>query len=229
MNLSETAYAWPLDKSNPQGDFSLRWFTPSLEVDLCGHATLATAFALWETGFVKMERPVRFMTRSGSLDCSRIGDWIEMDFPSMPAVPSLAPTGLKQALGCELLQCEFNGMDYLVEVHSETVLRELTPDFTGLAKLPSRGVIVTASTQGGEFDFVSRFFAPGAGIDEDPVTGSAHCALGPYWAPKLQKTEFTAFQASARGGIVKLTVEKERVRLRGQAVLMSHVNLLHWP
>jgi predicted PhzF superfamily epimerase YddE/YHI9 len=216
MNLSETAFL------QRHGDaFALRWFTPAIEVKLCGHATLASAHALWETGLLKPDDPARFDTLSGRLICRRIGDWIEMDFPARACTPCAAPVGLAEALGCEVLAAGCNGMDYLVEVADEKTLRGLTPNFTALAKLPVRGVIVTCRSEAAGYDFVSRFFAPAAGVNEDPVTGSAHCALGPYWQAKLGKADFTAYQASARGGVVKVGVRGDRVLLAGQAVTVS--------
>jgi len=220
MNLSETAFLHPVE-----GGFSLRWLTPAVEVKLCGHATLASAFTLWETGVLEPHEEARFHTLSGWLTCRRDGDWIEMDFPAKVCMPCPAPNGLADALGCELLACGLNGMDYLVEVADETMLRGLKPNFAALAILPVRGVIVTCHSDSAGFDFLSRFFAPAAGVNEDPVTGSAHCALGPYWQAKLGKSDFTAYQASERGGIVKVGMRGERVLLRGQAVMMSKVEL----
>jgi predicted PhzF superfamily epimerase YddE/YHI9 len=220
MNLSETAFVRPIE-----GGFSLRWLTPAVEVKLCGHATLASAFALWHTAAVPPSQPIRFHTKSGWLACRRDGDWIEMDFPAVVSRPCPPPPGLAESLGCRLVACGSNGMDYLVEVPDETTLRSLTPNHSLLGTLPVRGVIVTAASDEPRFDFVSRFFAPVAGVNEDPVTGSAHCALGPYWQAKLGKAEFTAFQASERGGIVRLRVQGDRVLLRGQAVLVSRVDL----
>jgi PhzF family phenazine biosynthesis protein len=222
MNLSETAFLHPVD-----GGYSLRWLTPSMEVKLCGHATLASAFVLWETGVLKCDEHARFNTLSGWLTCKKNGSWIEMDFPAVECEPVDAPQAIKDALGCEIVSCSLNEMDYLVEVANEKTLRRLKPDFTTLARLPIRGVIVTCRSESNEFDFVSRFFAPAAGIDEDPVTGSAHCALGPYWMAKLGKSELAAYQASKRGGIVKLSVQGERVLLQGQAVMMSKIEFLH--
>ena len=220
-NLSETAFF-----VREGGDYALRWFTPTVEVKLCGHATLASAFTLWETGVLAPDQIARFHTLSGWLTCRRTGEWIEMDFPAQ--VPELCPTpeSLSESLGAKLLWVGSNGMDYLVEVADEKALRALKPNFSTLAKLPVRGVIVTCRSESAEFDFLSRFFAPAAGVNEDPVTGSAHCALGPYWQAKLGKSDFTAYQASERGGIVKVGVRGERVRLRGQAVMMSKVELL---
>lgn len=222
MNLSETAFLEVIDEG-----FSLRWLTPTVEVKLCGHATLAAAFTLWETGVLSRDQAARFHTLSGWLTCRRDGDWIEMDFPAVVCVSCDAPRGLADALGCEPIACGFNGMDYLVEVASKQVLRSLTPNFTALSTLPMRGVIATCRSEAPEFDFISRFFAPAAGVNEDPVTGSAHCALGPYWQPQLGKSDFTAYQASERGGVVKLSVNGDRVLLRGRAIMMSRVELMH--
>ena len=222
MNLSETAFLEAVEEG-----WSLRWFTPTTEVKLCGHATLASAFVLWETGALPVAEVARFHTLSGVLTCRREGAWIEMDFPAVIARTIPPPSGLCEALGCELTATAANGMDYLVEVADEKTLRALRPDFTALARQPVRGVIVTCRSETPPFDFISRFFAPAAGVDEDPVTGSAHCALGPWWQAKLGRDEFTAWQASARGGLVKLAVRGDRVLLRGQAVRMSTVELFH--
>lgn len=224
MNLSETAFLYPVTHG-----FSLRWFTPAVEVKLCGHATLASAFTLWETGVLKSDETARFSTLSGWLTCVREGAWIAMDFPAKECAACEPPSGLSDALGCDLLFCGSNGMDYLVEARDETTVRALEPNMSMLAKLPVRGVIVTSRSEERSFDFVSRFFAPAAGVNEDPVTGSAHCALGPYWRHKLGKRDFTAFQASDRGGVVRLSIQEDRVILRGQAVLMSRVELTHGP
>lgn len=221
MNLSETAFLHPIESG-----FSLRWLTPSVEVKLCGHATLASAFTLWETGVLEHDEQVRFQTLSGWLTCWREDSWIVMDFPARRCEPCPAPEGLVEALGCAIARCALNGMDYLVEVAEEKVLRALKPDFTALSRLPVRGVIVTCTGEDRRYDFLSRFFAPAAGVNEDPVTGSAHCALGPYWQTKLGGTDFTAYQASERGGVVKVSVRGERVLLRGQAVRVSEVKLL---
>jgi PhzF family phenazine biosynthesis protein len=221
MNLSETAFLHPIEEG-----WSLRWFTPTIEVTLCGHATLASAFVLWETGVLKMDEVARLQTPSGWLTCRRDGDWIEMDFPASVCAPCAVPEALLDALRCEGGSAGFSGMDYLVEVADEKALRALKPDFTAISILPVRGVIVTCRSESPEFDFVSRFFAPSAGVNEDPVTGSAHCALGPWWQEKLGKSEFTAYQASERGGIVKLAMRDDRVILRGQAVMMGKVELI---
>jgi PhzF family phenazine biosynthesis protein len=220
MNLSETAFLFR------QGDaWNLRWFTPTLEVDLCGHATLASAHVLWQDRHLEPGTQARFDTKSGRLTAERKGDWIEMDFPAEPARPAEAPDSLLQALGVKARYVGKNRMDYLVEVASETELRTMRPDFTRLRALPGRGVIVTAPAVEDEFDFVSRFFAPGSGVDEDPVTGSAHCCLAPHWGAKLGKTEMTGFQASDRGGIVRVRTTDDRVILGGQAVTVLRGDL----
>lgn len=213
MNLSETAFLVPRD-----GGYELRWFTPAVEVDLCGHATLASAHALWTTGLLADHEAARFHTRSGLLVCTRHGDLIEMDFPATP-VEEIAPTDeLRHALGVEPGYVGESKFDKLLVVAAEEELRAIEPDMSSLRKIPARGVIVTSESRNPEFDFVSRYFAPAAGVDEDPVTGSAHCALGPYWSARLGKTEMTAFQASARGGVVRVRVDGDRVVLGGTAV-----------
>jgi predicted PhzF superfamily epimerase YddE/YHI9 len=222
MNLSETAFVHAIN-----GGFALRWFTPTLEVDLCGHATLASAFALWETGAIPRGEQARFLTRSDWLHCRESNGWIEMNFPAKPCQPFTVPNDLEHALECVPLFTGSNGMDYLVELSSADAVRGLLLDFTAPFCFPCRGLFVTARSDSAEFDFVSRFFAPAAGINEDPVTGSAHCALGPYWAAKLGRNDVTGFQASRRGGVVKVRVDGDRVLLCGQAVMMSYVELLH--
>jgi PhzF family phenazine biosynthesis protein len=222
MNLSETAFLMPQN-----GEFGLRWLTPAIEVDLCGHATLASAHVLWEDGHLPSGKQARFHTRSGLLTADARGDWIEMNFPVKSAVASEPPEGLLPSLG--VTSPRFTGknqFDYLVEIESDERLRALNPDHTVLRKISVRGVIVTARSSDPKFDFVSRFFAPGSGIDEDPVTGSAHAALGPYWAPKLGKREMTGYQASQRGGVVRVRTDGDRVILGGQAVTVAHVTLL---
>ncbi|MGD1070880.1 MAG: PhzF family phenazine biosynthesis protein [Bryobacteraceae bacterium] len=220
MNLSETAFLVAQEDG-----YRLRWFTPSVEVALCGHATLASAHVLWEDGHLNPGVTARFHTKSGVLTCDRRGDWIEMNFPATFEQPAEPPPQLAEALGCELKYCGRNQFDYLVEVSDEGTLRSLRPQHHLLRQMPVRGVIVTARGSG-ELDFVSRFFAPGSGIDEDPVTGSAHCALTPFWASRLGKTEMTAFQASARGGVVKVRLAGDRVFLLGQAVTVLRGDLL---
>ncbi len=213
MNLSETAFLVPHDDG-----YNLRWFTPAVEVDLCGHATIGSAHVLWEDGHLPAGKQARFHTRSGLLLADRRGEWIEVDFPATQAEPAEPPPHLLEALGTQAKFVGKNKFDYLVEVESEEALRGLKPDFTKLRTLPVRGVIVTTRGATPHFDFVSRFFAPGSGIDEDPVTGSAHCTLGPYWSRQLGRTEFTAYQASPRGGVVRVRVNGERIILGGQAV-----------
>ncbi|HLM98493.1 MAG TPA: PhzF family phenazine biosynthesis protein [Bryobacteraceae bacterium] len=221
MNLSETAFLVR------EGDrFHLRWFTPALEVALCGHATLASAHALWECGHLKPGEQARFRTLSGMLTADQRGEWIEMDFPLKADEPADAPPHLSEALGAELKYVGKNNFDYIAEVESEAVLRGLKPNHSLLSELGVRGVIVTARSETRDFDFVSRFFAPGSGINEDPVTGSAHCCLAPYWAKRLGKTEFLAYQASARGGVVRVRLNGDRVILGGQAVTVLRGELL---
>jgi PhzF family phenazine biosynthesis protein len=222
MRLSETAFVRP----KPDGTFDLRWFTPAIEVDLCGHATLAAAHALWEAGTLAAERSAVFHTRSGLLTARRRGGWIDMDFPAEPATASEAPPALIEALHVRPKFIGKNRMDYLVTVDSEANLRAIEADYRLLKDVTGRGVIVTSPSDSGDFDFVSRFFAPAAGIDEDPVTGSAHCCLGPYWAAKLGKTALYAYQASPRGGVVGVEVKGDRVLLRGQAVTVVRGELL---
>jgi len=213
MNLSETAFVRRLEEG-----FELRWFTPTLEVNLCGHATLASAHILWQEGWLAAAETARFHTRSGVLTARRSGDSIVLDFPATPASVIAAPQGLLPALGVSAGEVFFNGTDYLVAIDDEGELRELQPDFRALKSLPARGVIVTALSRQPDYDFVSRYFGPAAGIDEDPVTGSAHCTLGPYWGERLNKTELRACQASARGGEMLVGLHGDRVSLAGKAV-----------
>jgi len=213
MNVSETAFV------RRNGDeWSLRWFTPTVEVALCGHATLATAHALFEERLLSAGATARFHTKSGLLTTTHAGDLITMDFPAKQAVPCAPPEGLIEGLGTQPVRVSRNEFDYLIEMANEEDVRSLTPDYALLRRLPVRGVIVTSRASTAGFDFVSRFFAPGSGVDEDPVTGSAHCALGPYWAPRLGKTNFTAYQASRRGGVLRVSVAGDRVTLAGRAV-----------
>jgi PhzF family phenazine biosynthesis protein len=221
MNLSETAFLLRQDDG-----WSLRWFTPAVEVDLCGHATLASAHALWDEG-IDDGATLRFRTRSGLLTATRNGDWIELDFPATREEAVDAPQELLAALGTSNAKyIGRNRFDYLVELPSEDDVRALEPDHAALRKLTVRGVIVTSKAANGEYDFVSRFFAPGAGIDEDPVTGSAHSCLAPYWAPRLGKNDFVAYQASARGGVLRVRLDGERVKLGGRAVTVLRGELL---
>jgi predicted PhzF superfamily epimerase YddE/YHI9 len=204
----------------------LRWFTPTVEVDLCGHATLASAHVLWETGKLPPDRAARFHTRSGVLTCVRAGGWIEMDFPATPAEACPAPAGLAAALGHTPRWVGRTRFDLFVEVESEAAVRALKPDFAGVKALGGRGVIVTAAAETAGFDFVSRFFGPAAGVDEDPATGSTHCCLGPFWAERLGRRELVGYQASTRGGVVGVRVAGDHVRLRGHAVTVLSAQLL---
>ncbi|HCX78618.1 MAG TPA: oxidoreductase [Firmicutes bacterium] len=220
MNLSETAFLVP------QGDgWKLRWFTPTVEVELCGHATLASAHVLFNLGLAEAHEVISFYTQSGLLKASLKEDWIELDFPAEPAWAEEIPPAIIQALGAKPIFAGRNRIDYLVEVASEQEVLDLKPDMGSLAAF-SQGVMVTAKAARPGYDFVSRFFGPGVGIDEDPVTGSAHCCLGPYWQPKLNKSEFNAWQASSRGGAVKVRLEGERVFLGGLAVMVFQGELL---
>jgi len=230
MNLSETAFLVPRADGH-----DLRWFTPAVEVDLCGHATLASAHVIWETGRLAPDRAARFHTRSGLLVCERKGAWIEMDFPSNPPVEAAPPAGLLEALGARPRFLGRSRFDWFVEVESEEAVRSITPDFGRLRLVEARGIIVTSRVSGagrasssgsGGFDFVSRFFAPRSGIDEDPVTGSAHCSLAPYWGKRLGKTAMAGWQASARGGEVRVRVAGDRVVLSGQAVTVMRGELV---
>lgn len=220
MNLSETAFLRP----HTDG-FNLRWFTPTVEVDLCGHATLASAHVLWEQAHLKPDQQARFHTRSGLLTARQEGGWIELDFPVKPEVKTDPPDGLVESLGTTAMYVGRNGSDYLVEVGSENTVRELEPDIGLLATVDCRGVIVTSQASTPDYDFVSRFFAPRSGITEDPVTGSAHCCLGPFWAKRLGKNKFIAYQASARGGVLRVRVGDERVYISGQAVTVLRGDL----
>ena len=213
MNLSETAFL-----RRQEDGYDLRWFTPSVEVDLCGHATLASAHILWESSLVPSQEETRFHTRSGLLTAERKGDWIELNFPATPDEPATGPSKLGEALGVTAKYTGKSRFDYLLEVDSEETVRNLRPDFNLLRTINVRGVIVTSRGTSSGYDFVSRFFAPGAGIDEDPVTGSAHCCLGPFWSKRLGKNELLAYQASRRGGTVRVRVAGERVYLSGQAI-----------
>ena len=224
MNLSETAFLVPRADG-----FDLRWFTPTVEVDLCGHATLASAHVLWETGRLASEATARFHTRSGRLTATRDGDLITLDFPATVPEPADAPDGLAEALGVNPVHVARSRFDYLVEVEDEATVHSLAPDFRSLAEIDVvRGIIVTARGSNGT-DFVSRFFAPAAGVDEDPATGSAHCCLAPYWANKLGRNPLDAFQASARGGTLRVEVRGDRVLLSGRAITVLRGELLADP
>lgn len=221
MNLSETAFLVP------QADgWKLRWFTPTVEVDLCGHATLASAHVLFSQGLAQAREAIRFYTASGVLTARLREDWLELDFPAEPAWGEDINPEIIRALGVKPLFTGRNRIDYLVEVEKEEEILTLKPEMARLRELTERGVMVTAPASREGYDFVSRFFAPGVGIDEDPVTGSAHCCLGPYWQPRLNKAEFLAWQASSRGGAVKVRLQGDRVILGGQAVMVFQGELL---
>jgi len=221
MNLAETAFLHPENEG-----YRLRWFTPAVEVALCGHATLASAHVLWEEGRLPPNRQARFHTKSGLLTADRRGDWIELDFPATPPAPVPAPPGLAAALRVGTRWVGRSKFDYLVELDSEDAVRGLKPDLAALERVDARGIIVTSRATTPDFDFVSRFFAPQSGVPEDPVTGSAHCALAPFWSERLQRMEMTAYQASPRGGVIRVRLAGDRVMLAGQAVTVLRGELL---
>ena len=224
MNLSETAFLYKQDDG-----YSLRWFTPAVEVDLCGHATLASSHILWETGHLQANEQARFFTRSGLLTADRKGDWIEMDFPAKLEEQADAPPDLLPALGVPVNAVQYIGknvFDYLVEVASEDIVRGLQPNLSLLSSVQARGVIVTSRASTPGYDFVSRFFAPQVGVNEDPVTGSAHCCLTPYWSKRLGKSEMVAYQASPRGGVLRVRASGDRVQLGGQAITVLRGDLV---
>ncbi len=207
----------------------MRAFTPLIEAGRGGHATLASAHVLWETGALAADATARFATRSGELTAARRGAWIELVFPTSPVDPVEPPAGLVEALGVAATHVARTRFDYLVEVATESEVRAAAPDFAGLRRTPCRGIMVTRRATSRDCDFVSRFFAPAVGVDEDPVTGSAHCALTPYWAAKLGKRDLVAHQVSERGGVLRVHLDGERVRLAGQAVSVLRGELLLEP
>ncbi|MGN6608522.1 MAG: PhzF family phenazine biosynthesis protein [Jatrophihabitans sp.] len=212
MKHSETAFV----RERPDGHLDLRWFTPAAEVDLCGHATLAGAHVLASVG---RRGPFAFHTRSGVLIATPRDGTIELDFPAQPATPAPVPDGLAEALDVAVIGCHRNGTDVLLEVADAATVRGLAPDIASLATVDCRGVIVTAAAgPDDDADFVSRFFAPRVGVDEDPVTGSAHCALAPFWAQRFGRSTLTGAQLSARGGRVRCDLRGQRVLLSGAAV-----------
>jgi len=221
MNCANTAFLVP-----DGGEYRIRWFTPAAEVDLCGHATLASAHWLWETGALSRDMPVRFQSKSGPLGATLADGWITLDFPATPPAPADAPPELEGALGARSVCVERSKFDYLVELNSDATVRALAPDLAAVSRIRTRGVIVTARSADPKFDFVSRFFAPAIGIPEDPVTGSAHCALAPYWSARLGKQKMNAYQASSRGGVLRLALAGDRVRLSGRAVTVLRAELL---
>ncbi len=222
MNLAETAFL-----VRRENGYDLRWFTPAAEVDLCGHATLASAHTLWEEGHLKPGETATFHTRSGVLTASRQATLIWLDFPATPVSAAPSSPELERALGGNIRYTGRTKFDYVVEVESEKAVRSLAPDMSAIARLPVRGVVVTARSEDGEHDFVSRFFAPQLGIPEDPVTGSAHCGLGPFWGSRFGKKELSGYQASERGGTVLVRMAGDRVHLGGQAVTVLRGELLH--
>jgi PhzF family phenazine biosynthesis protein len=225
MNLSETAFV-----HQHSDGFALRWFTPTTEVDLCGHATLASAHALWSEGLVMENQSICFQTKSGELTCTKDGTFIQLDFPATPAEESKPPEGLLDVLEIRPSFVGESKFDKLIHIESEQAVRGLKPNFARLGEIlreeSLRSVIVTSASDDPRFDFVSRCFAPGVSINEDPVTGSAHCCLGPYWSERLGKIQLTAFQASKRGGIVRVRVNGDRVVLGGNAVTVMRGDLL---
>lgn len=221
MNLSETAFV-----RRQENGFELRWFTPTIEVELCGHATLAAAHALWWAGLAPPGKPLHFHTMSGALTCYQDGDFINLDFPATPPTSVATPPGLIEALGAEPAYVGKSRFDYLAVFEGADAVRGLQPDFRKLSQIPVRGIIVTAPADIPQFDFISRFFCPNCGIDEDPVCGSAHCCLTPYWAQRLNKRELMAYQASTRGGVLRLQLNGDRVILGGQAVTVWRGELL---
>ncbi|QGQ45801.1 PhzF family phenazine biosynthesis protein [Metabacillus sediminilitoris] len=213
MNLPVTAFI-----NEFKSDYYLRWFTPSTEIPICGHGTLASSFFLWENGYVENEKVIAFQTKSGLLKAQFIDGWVQLEFPSNLEEKTIAPDLLISALGVEPTYVGKNKLDYLVEVESEDTVKNLIPNIDLISQLPVRGVIVTSKSNSNEYDFVSRFFSPAQGIIEDYVNGSSHCCLGPYWKNKLHKTDFIAYQASERGGILKVKLLGDKVLLSGKAV-----------
>ncbi len=237
MNLSETAFLARMPDEGTEPIYALRWFTPTVEVPLCGHATLASAHALWSEGHAAPDSALRFTTLSGELTARRVspadaaGEWIELNFPAIEQHAVAVPMEISVALGAQPISMGSSRMYLLCEMKSEQAVRDLAPDFANLAFAPGgQGLIATARAEGSAedcgYDFVSRWFGPALGINEDPVTGSAHCLLAPYWGARLGKREMVGYQASARGGIVRVAMEGDRVKLRGQAVTILRGELL---
>jgi predicted PhzF superfamily epimerase YddE/YHI9 len=224
MNLSETAFVHALDDGADGERFALRWFTPTVEVDLCGHATLASAHVLWETGLLQASSPARFETRGGILSARNAGGAVELDFPADPVAPAKPDPGLLEAVGVAAERASRGRIGWVLELADERAVRAARPDFVRLTAFDI--VVLTAPADTPAFDFVSRCFGPKFGIDEDPVTGSAHCALGPYWREQLGKSELTGYQASARGGIVQVRVDGDRTHLGGRAITVARGELV---
>lgn len=214
MELSETAFVVPRDDG-----FQLRWFTPLVELDLCGHATLAAAYVLWQLEQYNAARPIKFYTASGILTVQQCDNWIEMDLPALPMQLVKPPPEITAALGVVPVAAAQQDSKYLFLLESEAHVRSVKPDFTRMRDMPIHGVIVTSAAASNEYDFVSRYFAPAIGIDEDSVTGSAHCSLAPWWAKQLGKNCLLAQQVSARGGVLRLRLAGARVFIAGQTVL----------
>lgn len=216
MNVSETAFLTPAGE-----EYGLRWFTPLVEVDLCGHATLAAAHVLWETGALPPGSTARFGTRGGLLRATQDGEWIDIELPAIACQASPVDGKYLEALG--IVQPVFLGLAgprHVIQVASADIVRSLTPDFQALRRLAGRGIAVTAPG-GYPYDFVSRYFAPWVGVDEDPVTGSVHCALAGFWGERLGKRQMLAWQASPRGGEIRLRLDGPRVLLGGRAVTIA--------
>ncbi|MFF5399373.1 PhzF family phenazine biosynthesis protein [Peribacillus butanolivorans] len=220
-NLPVTAFIINLHKN----ECSLRWFTPSIEIPICGHGTLASSFFLWGKGYAQKNKPIVYQTKSGVLTSKLVDGMVQLEFPSLIEKEAIAPDLLIKALGVAPTYVGQNKWDYLIEVQSEEIVRNLNPDIDLIAQLPVRGIIVTSQSDSSEYDFVSRFFSPAQGLNEDYVTGSAHCCLGPYWKSKLDKNIFQGYQASERGGVIKVEVVEDIVKLSGNAVTIFEGNL----
>jgi PhzF family phenazine biosynthesis protein len=220
MNLAETAFVVPAG-----AEFGLRWFTPKVEVPLCGHATLASAHVLWD-GWVPTDVAARFQTASGTLTCTRAGDLIEMDLPADVPSPGPVAPELVAALGVDIAEVATSRVGKVIALTTAAAVRALTPDFAAIARVDAPGVIVTAAVDVRDVDFISRYFAPRVGINEDPVTGAAHCALAPFWSARLGRDDLVGYQASARGGTVRCRVAGDRVVLGGHAVTVTRGELL---
>ena len=212
IGCSDTAFL-----TEEENAFALRWFTPTIEVDLCGHATLASAHVLWELGYVPTREEIRFSTKSGILTAGNKDGLVEMDFPCREPREVEAPESLRAAVSQKPLYVGRNESDHIALYESEKIVRNAAPKLRHVKELGSRGLIMTAVSDSARYDFVSRFFAPNAGIDEDPVTGSAHCCLCPFWSRRLGKKELTGYQASERGGVVRARLLEDRVLLAGKA------------
>ncbi len=220
MNVGATAFVKPSDAG-----FDVRWFSPTNELDLCGHGTLAAAHVIWHQRLCDATLPIRFHAKCGNLDCMKTGSRIRMDFPLIPMKSVATPPGLLDALGIDDGDVGLSSLDYVVVVNDAGSVRALTPNFSTLSKFPVRGIAVTSLSDDPKFDFISRFFAPANGINEDPVCGSAHCCLGPYWSDRLGKSSLIAYQASTRGGTLYLEILNDRVSLGGEAVTVMHGEL----